>query len=222
MVRPRDGLLSREMTTGTRRTGFGPRIEGSPAWHRRTGTEGARTLERKPSPWKDRVAGRWQRRLVTTDSSAEQRLEVGCFVRLRRAQPSAHLGGCRRSATENPWFRPWCSGGSLRAAVRATSRATRRSEARSTGGFDHPPQRRRLGLGTCRVVSCDTSRSFGFGSGCVLDDVGICFGGSEHHRITISSSHTRHPARKGRDSRPPRDRATDALISIARSVPGIG
>jgi hypothetical protein len=31
------------------------------------------------------VTDRWQRRIVTTDSSAEQRLEVGCSVRLRRA-----------------------------------------------------------------------------------------------------------------------------------------
>lgn len=66
---------------------------------------------------------------------------------------------------------------------------------------------------------CDPARSFGFGASCVIDDVGVRFGGSEHHRITISFSHTRHPARKGRDSRPPRDRATDALISIVRSVP---
>jgi hypothetical protein len=73
-----------------------------PVWHHRVGTEGARTLEGKQSPWKDRVAGRWQRRLVTTDSSAEQSLEVGCSVRCRRALTPAHLGGCRRSATEGP------------------------------------------------------------------------------------------------------------------------
>jgi len=91
-------------------------------------------LKGKQSPWKDRVAGRWQRRLVTTDSSAEQSLEVGCFVRYRRAPTPAHFGGCRRSATEAPRLRLRVLGGCLRAAGRSPSRATRGSEANSAGG----------------------------------------------------------------------------------------
>jgi hypothetical protein len=99
--------------------------DGPPVWHRRVGAESVWTLKRRQSPWKDRVTGRWQRRLVTTDSSAEQSLEVGCFVRFRRAPTPAHLGGCRRSATEIPWLRPRAPGGSSRAAGRDLSRATR-------------------------------------------------------------------------------------------------
>jgi hypothetical protein len=46
----------------------------------------------------------------------------------------------------------------------------------------------------------------------VVGDVGVRFGGSEHHRIAISSSHTRHPPlRAGR----PRG-TSGALRSIAR------
>ena len=100
LVGHRDGLPSREKAKGTREAGFGLCLRGSPVWHRRVGTEVVWTLKGKQSPWKDRVAGRWQRRLVTTDSSAEQSLEVGCFVRFRRARTSAHLGECRRSAPE--------------------------------------------------------------------------------------------------------------------------
>jgi hypothetical protein len=180
------------------------------------------TLEGKQSPWKDRVAGRWKRRLVTTDSSAEQSLEVGCFVRFRRAPTPAHFGGCRRNATENPRLRSRAPGGSLRAASRDSSRATRRGKASSYGGFDCPRRRRRFGTGARRAISRDNDGSFGPRPRCVLDDVGVRFGGSEHHRIDTSSSHTRPPARKGRDSQPPRGRATGAIYSIARLVPGIG
>lgn len=81
---------------------FGSSEGHSPVRHRRVGAKRVWTLERKLSPWKDRVAGRWQRRLVTTDSSAEQSLEVGCFVRFGRALTSAHFGECGRSAMETP------------------------------------------------------------------------------------------------------------------------
>jgi hypothetical protein len=93
-----------------------------------------RILKGKQSPWKERVAGRWQRRLVTTDSSAEQSLEVGCSVRFRRAQTSAHFGGCRRSAMGNPRFRLRAPGGSLRAVDRDLSSATRGGKPAPVGG----------------------------------------------------------------------------------------
>jgi hypothetical protein len=73
----------------TRARRFGAVGVGSPDWHRRDGTESVRTLKGRQSPWKDRVTGGWQRQLVTTDSSAEQRLVVGCFARFRRTQTSA-------------------------------------------------------------------------------------------------------------------------------------
>jgi hypothetical protein len=111
--------------TGPRRRASARAEDGSPVWHHRVGTETVWILKGKQSPWKERVAGRWQRRLVTTDSSAEQSLEVGCFVRFRRARTSAHLGGCRRSATGNPRLRLWAPGGSLRAVDRDLSSATR-------------------------------------------------------------------------------------------------
>jgi hypothetical protein len=93
---------------GPRAFGCGLRLaEGrAPVWHRRAGARHVWTLKRRQSPWKDRVAGRWQRRLVTTDSSAEQSLVVGCFVRFRRARTSAHLGGCGRSAKGTSGFGP--------------------------------------------------------------------------------------------------------------------
>jgi hypothetical protein len=50
-------------------------------------------LEGKQSPWKDRAVRCWQRRRIATDSSAEQSLVVGCFVRFRRARLSARFGG---------------------------------------------------------------------------------------------------------------------------------
>jgi hypothetical protein len=43
------------------------------------------------------------------------------------------------------------------------------------------------------VVSRGEAGNFGVRQGSVDDDVGVRFGGSEHHRIGISSSHTRHP-----------------------------
>jgi hypothetical protein len=83
-----------------------------------------RDLGGEQSPWKDRVTGRWQRQLVTTDSSAEQSLEVGCSVRFRRALTSAHLGGCRRSATETPRLRLRNPVGDPRVTGRASSRSS--------------------------------------------------------------------------------------------------
>jgi hypothetical protein len=66
-----------------------------------------------------------------------------------------------------------------------------------------PPRRRRFGTGTCRAISHGNHGSFGTRARRVLGDVGVRFGGSEHHRIETSSSHTRPPALRGRDSRPP-------------------
>lgn len=50
-------------------------------------------------------------------------------------------------------------------------------------GFDCPPRHRRFGTDARRVISCDNDGSFGLRQRCVLGDVGVRFGGSEHHRI---------------------------------------
>jgi len=70
-------------------------------------------------------------------------------------------------------------------------------------GFDCPPRHRRFGTDARRAISRDNDGSFGPRQRCVLGDVGVRFGGSEHHRIDTSSSHTRPPAQLGRDSRLP-------------------
>jgi hypothetical protein len=70
-------------------------------------------------------------------------------------------------------------------------------------GFDCPPRHWRFGTDARRAISCDKDGSFGPRLRCVLGDVGVRFGGSEHHRIDTSSSHTRPPAQLGRDSRLP-------------------
>ena len=113
--------FSRPDAKAVYRQGGRSRVPGSRASARQRGALGtaspgwggaSETLKKKLSPWKDRVAGRWQRRLVTTDSSAEQSLEVGCSVRFRRAQTPAHFGECGRSAKEpaasavDPGWRP--------------------------------------------------------------------------------------------------------------------
>jgi hypothetical protein len=53
-----------------------------------------------------------------------------------------------------------------------------------------------------RAISRGKDGSFGPRPRRVLDDVGVRFGGSEHHRIETSSSHTR-PRPTGQGSRPP-------------------
>jgi hypothetical protein len=115
----------------------------SPGWSGRYGT-----LKGKQSPWKDRVAGRWQRRLVTTDSSAEQSLEVGCSVRFRRARTPAHFGGCGRSATEFPPLRQRSPDGSPRAADRYPPERPSGVELIPGGGLIAHPRHRRFGTGT--------------------------------------------------------------------------
>jgi hypothetical protein len=66
-------------------------------------------------------------------------------------------------------------------------------------------RRRRFGTGTGVAISRGNDGSFGPRPRRVLDDVGVRFGGSEHHRIGTSSSHTRpRPTRQG--SRPPGSR----------------
>jgi hypothetical protein len=69
----------------------------------------------------------------------------------------------------------------------------------------------------CRVISYSEIKRFGTWSRCAYDDVGVCFGGSEHHRIGVSSSHTRHPARESA-SQPPGQGNRRCLISFERSV----
>ena len=133
---------------GARTPSFGTAEERSPAWHHRDGAEATWTLKGKQSPWKDRVAGRWQRRLVTTDSSAEQSLEVGCSVRFRRARTSAHLGGCRRSATETPRLRQRNPDGSPRAVGRCTPKRPSGVEPTPGGGSIAHHRHRRFGTGT--------------------------------------------------------------------------
>jgi hypothetical protein len=86
-------------------------------------------------------------------------------------------------------------------------------------GFDCPPRHWRFGTDARRAISCDKDGSFGPRLRSVLGDVGVRFGGSEHHRIDTSSSHTRPPARKGRDSRPPgAGQPAFLLTSCARSL----
>jgi hypothetical protein len=54
-------------------------------------------------------------------------------------------------------------------------------------------RRRRFGTGTVVAMSRGKDGSFGPRPRRVLGDVGVRFGGSEHHRIETSSSHTRPP-----------------------------
>ena len=67
------------------------------------------------------------------------------------------------------------------------------SRACSWRRFDCPQRRRCFGTGTDGAISRGKDGSFGPRQRRVLDDVGVRFGGSEHHRIETSSSHTRPP-----------------------------
>jgi hypothetical protein len=175
-------------------------------------------LERKLSPWKERVAGRWQRRLVTTDSSAEQSLEVGCFVRFRRARTSAHLGGCRRSAKGNPGFGrglgtppPGDEPGSLQSDPYGQSQLG--------GGFDRPPRRRRFGTGTAgrfrkmkstTSVAGDVDRAMTWGSA------------SADRSIIESGSLPRTPVNPLERACPPTSRAGQPALFTASSARSSG
>lgn len=86
------------------------------------------------------------------------------------------------------------------------------------GMHDRPRWGWCFGTGVHRVVAHDVDGRFGTRSGCVFDDVGVCFGRSERHRIEISSSHTRHPARKGRTPGLPGQGNRRFLSSFVRSV----
>jgi len=208
------------------RRGGRPRAFGSglrlaegraPVRHRRAGARRVWTLKRRQSPWKDRVAGRWQRRLVTTDSSAEQSLVVGCFVRFRRARTSAHLGGCRRSATGTSGFGPGTErrpSGSCEAFPRAVTGASQ-----SSWESDRQRRRRRFGTGIGKAVSRGRVGRLGARHGSVLDDVGVRFGGSELHRIGISSSHTRHPPSQAGNTGKRRTALFGAPYGVARRDP---
>jgi hypothetical protein len=114
---------------------------------------------------------------------------------------SAHFGGCRRSGTETPWPRPRNPdrqpSGRRQGFVTIVG-----SRAGSWRRLGCPPVRRRFGTGPGGAISRGKDGSFGPCPRRVLDDVGVRFGGSEHHRIETSSSHTRpRPTRQG--SRPP-------------------
>jgi hypothetical protein len=67
------------------------------------------------------------------------------------------------------------------------------SRACSWRRFDCLQRRRCFGTGTDGAISHGRDGSFGPRPRRVLDDVGVRFGGSEHHRIETSSSHTRPP-----------------------------
>jgi hypothetical protein len=144
-------------------------------------------LEEEQSPWKDRVSRRWQRRCGTTDSSAEQRLEVGCTARFERAQSPASLRRRWRRFQSEP--RPRLRRHRMNAFGPCVKHSTdgRTEEPPPPAGSIVCPamafRRRRMGL------RFRASSFFGFGrsSRDVLGDVGVRFGGSEHHRIRISS-----------------------------------
>jgi hypothetical protein len=165
---PTEGFSRPDTTTACRRGGRS-RALGSRASARQKGALGmaspgwggaSATLKEEQSPWKDRVTGRWQRRLVTTDSSAEQSLEVGCSVRFRRAQTPAHFGECGRSVKESRGFGRGpraVTFGSLNGLLRNDRRALSQRSRRS----DCPPRRRRFGTGTSRVISQGDHGSFG-------------------------------------------------------------
>jgi hypothetical protein len=87
-----------------------------------------------------------------------------------------------------------------------------------SSGIRLPLRRRCLGTVTDRAISRNGSGCPGSRRYCVLGDVGVRFGGSEHHRIETSSSHTRPPpSRAGAPGQ--RGRACGALRSNARPVP---
>jgi len=81
-----------------------------------------------------------------------------------------------------------------------------------------PLRLRCFGTGTDRAISHGGHGSFGNRGQRVLGDVGVRFGGSEHHRIETSSSHTRPPP-FGVGTPGHRDKAHGALRSTERQVP---
>lgn len=163
------------------------------------------------------MAGRWQRRLVTTDSSAEQSLEVGCSVRFRRARTSAHLGGCGRCATEALWLRLQNPGGYLRVVGGASARL---SGAMSVPAVVRLPALM-LALRHRHLRGSFTwlPRCFGTRAVHVLDDVGVRFGGSEHHRVGFFRPASRAPRSSERRPRPPcRPRVTREPEKVVASA----
>jgi hypothetical protein len=85
---------------------FGLRFDASRRWHGITRLErDLRDLVGKQSPWKDRVSSRWQRRCDTTDSLAEQGLEVGRFADFDEPSRRTHLGGIDGVQRSDPWPR---------------------------------------------------------------------------------------------------------------------
>lgn len=117
----------------------------------RAGTGWEQDLGGEQSPWKERVFRRWQRRRDTTDSSVEQRLEVGCSAlddRFDRLVASAAWAARSEwpvaSAIGRPLSQPLgaASGGPLRRLIadatavwNLTAHASRRFGVGSAGQF---------------------------------------------------------------------------------------
>jgi hypothetical protein len=171
---------------GDARSGF-----GSDERFRRSGIVGVERssmdLEGEQSPWKERVSRRWQRRCGTTDSSAEQGLEASCVARFDRVQCRHRFGG----VGTGPRVIRDLGCGALFGRLRASNDPL---TGWPHGGEPLPP----VGSIACLVAALRRCRrgkrfrassSLGFGRGArhVLDDVGVRFGGSEHHRIRIPS-----------------------------------
>jgi hypothetical protein len=98
------------------------------------------------------------------------------------------------------------------------SGATAGTEPVPGGGSIARSRYRCSGIGTGGAISRRDVGSFGFQLSCVLDDVGVRLGGSEHHRIEISSSHTRPPP-FGAGAPGHRDRACGVSRDIVSPVP---
>jgi hypothetical protein len=183
-------------------------------WHRRDGAFRTEPWRGPLSPWKKRAACRWQRRCDATDSSAEQRLEVGCFARFRRAPPPtpASVGaGAEHGDAAAPV-----------ADLHSPPSGGRAEGSHAPSGASQPPVvarlplgRRRFGSGTTGQLPRDSVGACSDGRR-VSGDVGVRASGSEHHRIGISSSHT-VPA-FGRDPRTPP--ATDGALRSPARTPG--
>jgi hypothetical protein len=162
----------------TSANGLRPRSALDLARSNRSGARG--DLEGEQSPWKERAVSGWQRLLQTTDSSAEQGLEVGHSAKDSAGPRPTRFG--ERDASRS---------GSLTASVveRLGRRLRTSSEGRcgpqgkptpevvrslappgaSASGPDERP---------CASHLAPLRRRWSL----VLGDVGVRFGGSEHHR----------------------------------------
>jgi hypothetical protein len=125
-------------------------------------------LEGEPSPWETRAMRLRKRGCIATDSSVEKRLEVSCSTRTALKTLSGN-GRCRRShhpgAAAGSVVWPRSCGPPIRRTLQGRPRCTSSHDLRVAG-------RRCSGAkGIGLLVSL--LRPFG--------DVGVRFGGSEHH-----------------------------------------